>query len=196
MPVDSPVDPTLPAAVRAFDAIAPRFDERFAGWLSVQAQRRAVRRELLQTFPAGSRLLELGGGTGADAVFLAERGRDIVLTDGAPRMLAAASDAVRHHGLTERITVIPVTLEALAEQCDRLLGNAGPFDGAYSNFAAVNCVADLAPVGQAIANLVKPGGRVVLVVFGPFPPGEMVVQLLRGRVRAAFRRLADRKSVV
>jgi hypothetical protein len=52
-------EPALSPAVRAFDALAPGFDAAFAGWKSVAAQRRAVRRALLAAFPPGARLLEL-----------------------------------------------------------------------------------------------------------------------------------------
>ncbi|HEV7586764.1 MAG TPA: hypothetical protein VGO40_01445, partial [Longimicrobium sp.] len=72
--------PTLPPAAAAFDAVAPAFDERFGAWLSVAAQRRAVRRELLRAFPAGASVLELGGGTGEDAAWLADQGRRVLLT--------------------------------------------------------------------------------------------------------------------
>ena len=67
----------LPPPVRAFDAVAGGFDERFGPWLSVRAQRDAVRRILLAAFPAGTRLLELGGGTGEDAAWLARQGRSV-----------------------------------------------------------------------------------------------------------------------
>jgi hypothetical protein len=42
---------------------------------------------------------------------------------------------------------------------------------------------------------VRPGGKVLLVIFGVCAPGEWVVQLLRGDPRAAFRR-ASRGVVV
>ena len=61
-----------PAAI-AFDAVAPIFDSRFGAWQSVSAQRRAVRAALLHAFPPGGYILELGGGTGEDAAFLAQR---------------------------------------------------------------------------------------------------------------------------
>lgn len=77
-------------AALAFDAVAPVFDERFGAWASVAAQRRAVRTVLLQTLPPASRILELGGGTGEDAAFLASRGYDLLLTDPAPAMVALA----------------------------------------------------------------------------------------------------------
>jgi ubiquinone/menaquinone biosynthesis C-methylase UbiE len=174
------------SAITAFDAIAGEFDERYGAWASVAAQRRAVRRELLRVFPTGSRLLELGGGTGEDALFLAAHGRHVLLTDGAPAMVEqAASKATRAgvgHALRTRCLPIE-TLESLAD-------NGETFDGAFSNFAALNCVTDLSAVARALARLLPRDARALLVLFGPLPPGEIVVQLARGRPRTALRRLA------
>ncbi len=75
------------AAAAAFDAVAERFDERFSPWLSVAAQRGAVRSALAQAFPPGARLIEIGGGTGEDALWLVERGRQVLLTDASPLMV-------------------------------------------------------------------------------------------------------------
>ena len=165
---------TTPAAL-AFDAIADRFDERYGAWLSVAAQRRAVYAALTRAFPEGSRLLEIGGGTGVDAAWLAGHGREVFLTDASPSMVRIARARIR------RAEVVP------AEELDRL--DAGPFDGAFSNFAGLNCVLDLEPVARGLARLVRPGGRVLLVLFGVCAPGELVVQLVRRDLRAAVRRL-------
>ena len=169
----------LPAAAAAFDGIAEQFDERFGPWLSVAAQRRAVRRELLRIFPEGSHLLEIGGGTGEDAAWLSARGRSVRLTDASPAMVRVAS---RKLGDAATQLLPAESLGTLADQGER-------FDGAFSNFAALNCVSDLEPVGRALAQLVRPGGSLALVVFGSFCPGEMAVELLRGRPRQMFRRL-------
>jgi ubiquinone/menaquinone biosynthesis C-methylase UbiE len=80
----------LSPAARAFDAVAVEFDRRYGEWRSVAAQRRAVRRELLRAFPRGARVLEIGGGTGEDALFLIRQGRDVLLTDASPAMVHLA----------------------------------------------------------------------------------------------------------
>jgi ubiquinone/menaquinone biosynthesis C-methylase UbiE len=168
----------LPAAA-AFDAVAPLFDERFGAWKSVDAQRRVVREVLARTFPPGTRLIEIGGGTGLDAAWLAARGRSVLLTDASPAMVAVA-----------RARLGDAAAEVIAaEQLDRMAGDA-PFDGAYSNFAALNCVTDLTPVAHHLASLVRPGGQAVLVLFGSLCPGEMIVETLRGRFRNVLRRRA------
>jgi SAM-dependent methyltransferase len=179
----------LPPAVRAFDRTAPRFDERFGAWRSVAAQRRAVRRELVRTFPPGGRVLDLGAGTGEDALFLLERGYDVTITDGSPTMVERARDKLRQAGFADRPPPEQVVLEDLDRFADTVQRQGRPpYDGAYSNFAAFNCVADLPALAGPLASLLRPGAHCLLVVFGPCSVGEVVVELLRGRPRAAVRR--------
>jgi ubiquinone/menaquinone biosynthesis C-methylase UbiE len=177
--------PMRPAAV-AFDAIAPAFDSRFGPWLSVSAQRRAVRAALLQEFPAGGHILELGGGTGEDATFLVEHGFDMFLTDPSPSMVSVAKAKLTPFGAQAGV-VAAEELEDFASE--HLSAGSALFDGAFSNFAPLNCVVDLEPVARGLARLLKPGATAMLVIFGTFCPGEMVTEVLRGRPRQALRRL-------
>lgn len=175
----------LSPSALAFDAIASEFDERFGAWASVAAQRRAVRGALLRAFPANGSILELGGGTGEDAAFLAERGFDVFLTDSSPRMVSIAKSKVTPLGARAE----ELCLEDLDNFADRrLLEGADLFDGAFSNFAPLNCVADLGPVARGLAKLLKPNAAAMLVMFGTGCPGEIATELLRGRPDRAFRR--------
>ena len=175
----------LPPAAAAFDTVAARFDERFGEWRSVAAQRRAVRRRLLAAFPPGASVLELGGGTGEDAAFLADHGRRVLLTDASPRMIDVARRKLAGRAAAE--VRAAEAMEALA--ADREAAGAPKFDGAFSNFAALNCMADLRPAARGLARMLRPGAPALLVLFGPLPPGEIVVETARGRPRAALRRL-------
>jgi SAM-dependent methyltransferase len=177
--------PSLRPAALAFDAIAPAFDSRFGAWHSVAAQRRAVRGALLRAFPAGGHILELGGGTGEDASFLAERGFDIFLTDPSPAMVAQAKAKLAPLRAQAEVAA-GEEMEDFALR--HLVAGGARFDGAFSNFAPLNCVADLGPVARGLATLLKPGATAVLVLFGTFCPGEMVVEVLRGRPHLALRR--------
>jgi predicted O-methyltransferase YrrM len=183
------VEREAPRAVQAFDAVADSFDERFGAWASVTAQRAAVRRELLRVFPARSRLLELGGGTGLDAIHMALHDREVLLTDGSSAMVARAAENVSRAGLAHRIGTRVLVLEEIDVLArEREANGEPPFDGAYSNFAALNCVEDLASLGSALSRIVRPGGHLVVVVFGTLSIGEILVQLAKRDVRAAFRR--------
>jgi SAM-dependent methyltransferase len=178
-------DEQLRPAVMAFDAVAPAFDARFGTWLSVAAQRAAVRRALLSSFKAGSRILEIGGGTGEDAVWLARRGFNVTSTDGSPAMVGLAQAKLA--ALGSRALVAPA--EDLETFSTRHFSTGGePFDGVFSNFAPLNCIKDLAPVGRGLATLTRPKASMMLVLFGTMSPGEIIVEALRGRPRQSLRR--------
>ncbi len=175
----------LSPACAAFDAIAPIFDSRYGAWKSVEAQRRAVRRALVAAFPEGGDILEIGGGTGEDAQWLARRGYRLMLTDAPPTMVDLA-----------RVNLAPlggraeaVAAEKLEDFARRHHRDGGAlFDGAFSNFAPLNCLDDLGPVARGLARLLKPGGSLMLVVFGIIAPGDILVETLRGRPHQALRR--------
>ena len=172
-------------AVAAFDAIAPNFDQRFGAWSSVAAQRRAVREALLREFPKSGHILELGGGTGEDAAFLAEAGYEVFLTDPSPAMVELAKAKLSPFGARAEVA----TGEDLEDFAARHLSAGGRlFDGAFSNFAPLNCVVDLGPVACGLAQLLRPGAPAMLVVFGTFCPGEMLTEVLRKRPGQVMRR--------
>jgi len=173
---------SLPPAAEAFDAVAEAFDERFGSWASVAAQRRAVRTELVRAFAPGTRVIEIGGGTGEDAVWLAQMGCEVLLTDPSPTMVRIASAKLHPYDVPAPIAVAAEDLKSLPR--------TKPFDGAFSNFAALNCVVDLSAVARGLSGLIRPGGRLLLVVFGACPPGEWITQIARSDPRNAFRRSA------
>ena len=175
----------LRPAAQAFDAIAPAFDQRFGGWLSVMAQRRAVRAALLQEFPKNGHILELGGGTGEDASFLAGVGYELLLTDPSPTMVELAKAKLSAFGSQAQVAAG----EELEDFAARHLYEGGAlFDGAFSNFAPLNCVIDLGPVARGLAKLLKPGAPAMLVLFGTLCPGEMLTEVLHKRPGQALRR--------
>jgi ubiquinone/menaquinone biosynthesis C-methylase UbiE len=139
-----------PAA--AFDRVAARYDELWTDTAVGSAQRRLVWRNF--GFHSGERVLDLGCGTGADAVFLSGRGVDVHATDCSPAMV---EEARRRGGFRASV----LRAEAVGELEET-------FDGAISNFGALNCVADLPAVARGLAKVVRPGGRVVICTIGRF----------------------------
>ncbi len=176
---------TARALPSPFEALAATYDETFTRTLLGERMRNAVRRRLDAAFPPGARVLELGCGTGEDAVHLAARGVRVVATDAAEGMVAATRAKAAGAGLADRVQALRLDA-ALLEGA----GLDGPFDGAFSNFGALNCVPDLAPVARGLARHVQPGGRVLLCFLGRRVPWEWAFFLARGDRRSAFRRLA------
>jgi SAM-dependent methyltransferase len=171
-----------PEKEMAFDALAPDYDVQFTGSSLGALLRVAVQRRLDARFTARDRVLEMACGTGEDAVYLGRQGVRVVATDASELMIEKARAKVTAAGLSERIETRRLAMEDLASL-------SGPFDGAFSNFGGLNCVADVAGLGRTLGDLVRPGGFALLCVMGPFVPWEWAGFLLRGELEKAFRRL-------
>lgn len=167
-----------------FDALARDYDADFTTGVIGRCMRRAVHRRLEEAFGPGDRVLDLGCGTGEDAVWLARRGIAIVAVDRSAEMVAAARAKVERAGVGERIGVRQAAIEDVFGELP-----AASFDGALSNFGALNCVADLGTVAAGLAAVLRPGAPAVLCVMGPWVPWEWLWYLVRGRPGTAFRRL-------
>lgn len=176
----------------AFDTLAGQYDARFTESPVGRLLRRRVWRWLDRAFAPGTRVLELGCGTGADAVHLAERGVSVLATDASPAMLDVAHAKVEYRRLEGAVELRRLPIERL----DTLLpGLSGSFDGAFSNFGALNCVADLTRVAGALVQLLKVGAPVIVCVMGPVVPWEWAWFLARGDMRSAARRIAYRDGI-
>lgn len=169
----------------AFDALAPSYDASFTETRLGTLLRESVWRRLDARFDPGDRVLELACGTGEDAVHLASRGVRVTATDASPVMVEAAHRKAAAAGLDGSIEVHHLPAEELAAG-DVL---SGPFDGAFSDFGGLNCVADLEPVARGLARRLRPGAPVLLCVMGPVVPWEWAWYLGHGDLRRAFRRL-------
>ena len=166
-----------------FDAVAERYDETFTTSKIGRAQRASVWRELEKAFHPGDRVLEIGCGTGVDACFLAERGVTVVACDRSPQMIAVASRRVKASGKDSLVYPQVLAAEDLAS-----LGDGNLFDGAFSNFGALNCVEDLQQLVRDLAMLLKPGGTALLCWMGPCCLWEITWYLAQGNPGKAFRR--------
>ena len=67
-------------------------------------------------------------------------------------------------------------------------------DGAFSNFSGLNCLADLKPVACHLANLVRPGGRVLLCLWSRVCVAEVLWYLMHGQPKKAVRRLSGKAT--
>ncbi len=168
---------------RAFDSVAADYDGPRGNNELIQRMRLSLWDTVHSECPMGSRLLDLGCGTGLDALEFARRGFHVVATDWSPRMVERTHARVAAAGLQSRVT----TAHLGVQQLDRL---DDAFDGIYSNFGPLNCAPDLHAVAAECARLLRPGGRLVFSVIGRICPWELGHYALRGRFRRAGVRAA------
>ncbi|NKC10698.1 MAG: methyltransferase domain-containing protein [Gammaproteobacteria bacterium] len=166
-----------------FDAYAEDYDGDFTLSLIGSLMRARVWRHLDAAFKPGQRVLELSCGTGADAIHLANRGVRVHATDAAARMVKATRRKVQQNALTDRVSVQPMPMEEVSS----LAG--GCFDGAFSNFGGLNCVAGRRLLAADLACVLPPGATLLVCVMGPVVPWEWLWFLARLAPRKAFRRM-------
>ncbi|MEZ5418154.1 MAG: methyltransferase domain-containing protein [Vicinamibacterales bacterium] len=90
---------------RAFDAAAPDYDRATGGRL-FHLQRAEAHRLLRLWLPARARVLEVGCGTGVDAVFLARHGHEVVACDPSSEMRRLTERRAREAGVVDRVRVL------------------------------------------------------------------------------------------
>ena len=175
----------VPAPIHTapFDAIAERYDQTFTFSKIGRAQRAAVWNQLEKTFYAGDRVLEIGCGTGVDACFLANRGVNVIACDSSPQMIAVTNRRVAEEGKADFVQPLMLAAEDITA-----LQTGAPYDGAFSNFGALNCVKDLAQFSQDLGSLLKPGAASLLCWLGPCCFWEVAWYLPQGKLSKALRR--------
>ncbi|MDB6090904.1 MAG: Methyltransferase type 11 [Gammaproteobacteria bacterium] len=173
----------------AFDAMAGTYDATFTDSRVGRALREIVWSRLEHTFRAPQRILELGCGTGEDALRLARSGVHVVATDPSSGMIQVARCKAVNGNCAQHIEFRCVAMEDIGS-----FPAGEMFDGVLSNFGAVNCVPNLKTLVADLAGRLTPGAPLLWVVMGRYAPWEWLWYLVRGHWRKAWRRL-DRGGV-
>jgi len=160
-------------AAAYFDQLATSYDAVWTNSPAGRLQREAVWRHVDPLIQRGDRVLDIGCGTGEDALHLAGLGAQVLALDISPEMVRVA----RGKGVNAR--VLPIEgIHALAVAFDLVL----------SNFGGFNCVRDLPAVGQTLARLVRPEGHLAVCVMGCFCLRESAHYAVRCQFKKAARR--------
>jgi 2-polyprenyl-3-methyl-5-hydroxy-6-metoxy-1,4-benzoquinol methylase len=168
----------------AFDSVAADYDGPRGNNALIQDMRSEMWRTLDATFAPGSRLMDLGCGTGLDAVRMARVGHRVTATDWSQRMVDRTRERAEHEQVSDSVQAMAVGSHELS----RIQGQA-QFDGAYSNLGALNCVPNLTEMAEQCARLLKPGAALAFSVIGRICPWEIGYYALRrnwGRLRVRF----------
>jgi SAM-dependent methyltransferase len=155
-----------------FDFVAADYGRLWSDAPIGRSQRSQVWRHIDPLFQPGDLILDLGCGTGDDALHFAQRGVRVFGIDASEKMVQCAQAR-------------GVDAQRLAlEDLNRL---EGTYSGAISNFGALNCVADLRPIAAQLKRLIEPGGPLAICIMGRFAPVDWRHAVQRWRGRANWR---------
>jgi ubiquinone/menaquinone biosynthesis C-methylase UbiE len=143
--------------------------------------RNQVREHVLKYLRLNDKILELNSGTGLDAEFFAQKGFLVHCTDLSDGMIDKMKKKFSSGNLSDKITIQQCSFTELDKIENR------KFNFIFSNFGGLNCIPDLREATKFFPMLLNKKGRVCLVILPPVCPWE-IVQLIRGKIKYAFRR--------
>jgi ubiquinone/menaquinone biosynthesis C-methylase UbiE len=159
--------------VAYFDRLAPRYDEVWTNSGVGRMQRDATWRHLDPLVRRGDRILDIGCGTGEDALHFTELGGKVLALDVSPEMVRIA----RARGVNAG--VLPI---------EELHVFADTFEFVLSNFGGFNCLGDLSTLCETPARLVRPRGFLAMCLMSRFCLWESAYYAVRGKFKNATRR--------
>jgi ubiquinone/menaquinone biosynthesis C-methylase UbiE len=166
---------------QAFSRQAEKYDCYEEDHDILKWMREQVHQHALSHLTVGDHILEINAGTGIDAAYFAALGYRVHATDMSEGMLRQLEKKVVLQDLDEKITLQKISYTELDQITNK-------FDYIFSNFGGLNCIPDLGPVAKNIPKLLKPKGKVTLVIMPPICPWELAL-ILRGHFKSAVRRL-------
>jgi hypothetical protein len=163
-----------PAIKERYDTLAARFDKAaqlydaaygpptesgsgspLMGWL--RDQHVAVLRGL---FPEGGAVIDIGVGTGEEALAMVRAGYSVLGIDISPLMVRQAQTKLAVHGIRRGVSFQVLPAGRLSQLDER-----GPFQGAYASLGTLNTEPDLPGMAAALHELLEPGAPFVATVM-------------------------------
>ncbi len=168
----------------AYDRLAERYDALF-----VDEGRRVWTDAYSQHVTTGTRVLDLGCGTGSDSLLLARQGCEVVGVDSSTGMLRLA----RQRAAEARLNV-----EFMQADITGVYPELGgrTFDLVVSGFAAINTVRSLADLASTLDSITTAQGRVLLHFLTPGGVYDRLGHLARLNFAGAFAPLHERRRTV
>jgi SAM-dependent methyltransferase len=174
----------------AFESVAPTYDWEFGRNPLAQALRRRVWDALFEWLPEKARVLDLGCGTGIDAIEMVRRGHSVVAVDGSEAMLREVDRKKRATGADGKLDLVRIDLNDRVAR--RAFFSRRGFDAVLSDFGVLNCVDDLETLAEDVALGLPPRAPLVAVVMGKTCPWDVVYHLLKGRPQRVFVRWSSK----
>ena len=179
---------TISSTTDPFSLYAGVYDREFSMHPQVQRLRGRIYREALATWQAGAMVLDLGCGTGEDALYLRRHGIEVTAADPSAGMIKELRTKIAAENVPMRF------IQLNAEQLGELPENS--FEGIFSNFGALNCSGNLPSIFDECERILQDDGILMICLLNPHALWETAAFIARGHFRAAFRRWHKRSVKV
>ena len=170
----------------AFDSASEEYDFTIShNYINTWIRKRSIG-ELLNFAKPTDTLLEVGCGTGAEAIEISTHVSRIIATDISERMVELLRKKAHVRGLSEKI----VLLQVRAADIGKVREIADKIDVAYCFNGALNCEPELGRFVDGLSSVLVPGGYFVCSIRNSFCLGEA----LSHAAVLQFEKMAPRKK--
>ena len=181
------------AVAEAFDSASEEYDFTIgSNFINVWIRERSIE-ELLRLARRDDVLLEIGCGTGTEAIRISKQVKEVVATDISPSMIALLRRKVEARNLAGKIMALQMRAVDVRRVSGYLPG--GRARVVYSFNGALNCELELRRFPRELWDIVEPGGYFVCSVRNKFCLEESLVQAALLRFRSMTPRKKQPKMV-
>jgi len=154
----------------AFDSASEEYDFTIShNYINTWIRKRSIS-ELLSMVKPEDTLIEIGCGTGAEAIEVSKYVSRIIATDISERMLEILRRKIQAKNLGDKITLLQTRAADIRKASEVI--ERGRVEGAYSFNGALNCEPDLDQFVDGLSRVLAPGGYFVCSVRNSFCLGE------------------------
>jgi len=170
----------------AFDSASEEYDYTIShNYINSWIRKKSVS-EVLKLVNRDSILLEIGCGTGEEALKIAKYAKLVVATDISSRMIELLTLKVKAKKMEGK--VIPLRLAASKIENVRKLTGIEKFDLAYSFNGCLNCEPNLGIFSESLGRLLKPYSCFICSIRNPVCSSEMLSHLFTFQLKKATSR--------
>lgn len=173
-----------------YDRIAPAYDTAMAQSFIGRLLGQRFQDCLLTQFEGAAQLLDVGCGSGTDALFLGGKGLQVYGFDVSPGMVEVARQKAAAAGLEDRVRF------SVGDATDLGTWPNAHFDGAYANFNVLNHLPELGEFARALSEKLQPGAFLVVTMMNRVCLSEVLGYLLRLKWTTAARKLWSRQNTL
>ncbi len=171
----------------SFDLISHGYDEGVqANPFGLYLRQRTVD-YMKRVFPPGSWLLEIGCGSGIETMKMLNEGYRIHAIDASPEMIRILESKAHSTGRSSLLSTQAMKASSLGTMSP--VENKAQFDGAFSNFGALDCEDDPEPIMGYLEKMIRPGGKLFLGIYNPLSLVDKICSLLELDFPAMLSRL-------
>jgi SAM-dependent methyltransferase len=172
----------------AFDSASEEYDFTIShNYINTWIRKRSIR-ELLNHAKPGDTLLEIGCGTGAEAIEISGYVSKIIATDISDKMIEILSKKIEARGLSKRIVPLHVRAADISKAVENAA--AGKVHLAYSFNGALNSEPELGRFVNGLSSVLVPGGYFICSIRNSFCLSEAMSHA----AVLQFERMAPRKK--